>query len=196
MAVTNDQLNQAIQDLNAQVANFSNKMATWATGVAGGGPNNDGTYPLPTGLLTSVQVKCPAQLAADSQKIVTANNGGITLGITPGYTAEGNSNYTFKASDSGKVFAMLSANNAANNTISLWLADNLPAGWNVIVIQIGNSPLRFRKVGDTTAVSSTLRNRQTFFTTAGLGSMGVAFCETTNSQGVNATFTIAGDLKA
>jgi hypothetical protein len=196
MAISNDQLVEQIQKLNDLVATFGDRMGAWANGVAGGGPNGNGTYPLPISLGATIAVKCPAQLAADSQKIVMANNGGITLGITPGYTAEGNSNYTFKASDSGKVFSLLSANNAANNTISLWLPDNLPAGWTVIVIQIGNSPLRFRKVGDTTSVSATLRNRQTFFTTAGLGSMGVAFCETVNSQGLNAIFSIAGDLKA
>lgn len=196
MAISNDDLNAELQKVKAIIENFGTKLGAWAGGSVGGGPANDGKYPLPISLGATVLVPCPAQQAADSQKITVANNGGITLGITPGFTAEGNSNYTFKASDSGKVFAMLSANNATNNTISLWLPDNLPSGWNVVVIQIGNSPLRFRKVGDTTSVSPNLRNRQSFYTTAGLGSTGVALCETTNSQGANAIYTIAGDLKA
>ncbi|MBD8699270.1 hypothetical protein IFT54_05500 [Sphingomonas sp. CFBP 13714] len=196
MAISADDLNIVLQQVKDLMVDFTAKMLAWTSGVAGGGPNSDGKYPLPTGFGTYTNTACPAQLAMDSQKIAVANNGTITLGMTAGYTAEGNAAYTFKPADSGKVFMMLSANNAATNTISLWLPDNLPAGWNVSVIQMGNSRLRFRKVGDTTNTNANLRNRQGFFTTAGLGSLAIAFCESLNSAGANAFYTIGGDVNA
>lgn len=196
MAVTQDDLNAAIQKLNQLIADFGTKLGAWAAGVAGGGPNSDGKYPLPTSLGTYTLVACPAQQAVDSQKMTVANGGTIQVGQTAGYNTEGNYQYTFKASDTGKVFIMLS-NAGGSNDILLLLPDNLPAGWNVAVIQYSDNRLRFRKANDlTNTTNSNLRNRQNFYATAGKGSLAVAVCESINSAKANNFFTIAGDVAA
>lgn len=192
MTITQDDLIVQIQKLNDLIKDFGSKFYEWSAGVIGGGPNKDGKYPFPVALGVYNLMPCVAQMAADAQKLVTANGGLISIGYTTGYKDEGNSTYTFKASDSGKLFILISNNPAASNTIRLALPANLPAGWNVAVIQYGDNRLRFARADDSTSAptNSYLRNRQNFFTTAGKGSLAVAVCDS------NGYFTIGGDVAA
>ncbi|WP_242148940.1 hypothetical protein [Sphingomonas sp. BAUL-RG-20F-R05-02] len=194
--ITMDDLAVAIQNLQKLIDNFGDMITDWCNGVAGGGPNGDGTYPLPTSLGSCRLAKCVDQLAADSQKMIVANGGTIQVGQTPGYNTEGNFQYTFKPSDSGKLFIMLS-NAGGSNDILLLLPDNLPAGWNVAVIQYADNRLRFRKANDlTNTTNSNLRNGQNAFATANKGALAVAVCESINSAKANNFFSIAGAVAA
>jgi hypothetical protein len=195
MSVTQDELNAELQRVTALISNFGTMLGAWTAGVAGGGPAGDGKYPLPTGLGTTVAVSCPAQIAVDSTKLVLAGpNGGIQLGVTPGFTASGSS-YTFKESDGGKIFMLLG--NTATTAMTVFLPDNLPPGWAVLIVQLGDGRITARKVGDTNPVTnSNLRNRQGFFTTAGKGSPMTIICDTRSSSNNNAVYTVAGDLAA
>lgn len=195
MAVTQDQLNEQIQKMNNLMVDFGAKIGAWTEGVAGGGPNSDGKYPLPNGFGTYKLVDCPAQVAANANKLQIAGpNGGIQLGVTAGYTSSGNS-YTFKESDNGKVFFMLGSTNTT--AVNVLLPDNLSPGWSVMVVQIGDGRITARKVNDVNpTTNSNLRNRQGFYTTAAKGSAMVIICETRNSANANTFYTIAGDVAA
>ncbi|WP_267388664.1 hypothetical protein [Sphingomonas sp. GC_Shp_3] len=170
--VTNDQLSASIAALKATLDTFTSLVPAWCDGVAGGGPNSDGRYPFPNSLGGTSLVKCVAQLAADSQKVTIATGKIISIGFSPGFNSEGNSQYTFKASDNGGVFYLLSNNNAANNTIKLIVPTSLPVGWAVLIVQAGLSPLRVYRSDDTSpSTNAGVDNRQGFYTTAGKGSM-------------------------
>jgi hypothetical protein len=191
MTISNDDLNTQLMNVSKLIADFSTKLAAYASGVVGGGVNSDGKYPLPTGLGSYVSVPCPAQQAADAQALVVQTGKVISLGFSSGYTAEGNNQYTFKESDKGKLFILVSNNPAASNLIKLLLPSNLSVGWNVAVIQYGDNRLSFRRSDDPNGQSNAnLRNRQNFFTTAGKGSLAVAVCDS------NGFFTIGGDVAA
>jgi hypothetical protein len=192
---TQDELNAALQKVTTLIDDFGKKLGAWAAGVAGGGPANDGKYPLPNSLGATVAVACPAQMAADSQKILMAGAGTIIIGQTAGYTGEGNNQYTLKAADAGKVFVLIS-NAGGSGDIRLLLPDNLPRGWSVVVVQAGNNRLRFRKVNDPDSTNSQLRNRQGFYATAANGSLAVAFVDSITSGNNNNVITIAGDVAA
>lgn len=195
MAVTQDQLNEQIQKMNNLMVDFGAKIGAWTEGVAGGGPNSDGKYPLPNGFGTYKLVDCPAQVAADANKLQIAGpNGGIQLGVTAGYTSSGNS-YTFKESDNGKVFFM--TGNTNTTAITVLLPDNLSPGWSVMVVQIGDGRITARKSNDTTNTNSNLRNRvANAYTTVAKGSAMVIICESRNSANANTFYTIAGDVAA
>lgn len=196
MSVTEDQLAAELQKVTKLIADFGSKLGAWVTGVAGGGPANDGSYPLPTGLGTTIPVPCPAQIAVNANKLVLAgpSTGAIQLGLTPGFTGSSNS-YTFKEADNGKIFIILGGTNTT--AVTMFLPDNLSPGWAVIVIQYGDGRITARKVGDTNpTTNSNLRNRQGFYTTAGKGSAMTIICESRNSANANTFFTIAGDVAA
>jgi len=61
--------------LSGDVSNMA-KVLAWAVGTVDGGPNGDGTYPLPSGG-TTVNVKCPAQIINDA-----GSGGGGTSEVT------------------------------------------------------------------------------------------------------------------
>lgn len=194
MSVTQDELNVVLQDVKTRMDDFGAKLAAWTVGVVGGGPNNDGMYPLPTGLLTYSMAKCPAQIAADANKLQIAGpGGGIQLGVTPGYTSSGNS-YTFKEADNGKVFFMLG--NTNTTAVTVLLPDNLTPGWSVMVVQIGDGRITVRKANDVNpTTNSNLRTRSAnAYTTVAKGSPMVIICETRNSANANNFYTITGDV--
>lgn len=191
MAISTDDLNVVLQQVKDLIVDFTAKTYAWSSGVAGGGPNADGKYPLPTGLGSYTLIACPSQQAADSQKIQMAGAGTISVGATAGFTAEGNNQYTFKASDAGKVFVMVS-NAAGTADIRLLLPDNLPRGWSVVVVQAGNNRLRFRKVNDPDSTNSQLRGGKGY-ATATNGALAVAFVDSITSGNNNNIITIGGD---
>jgi hypothetical protein len=195
MAITDDQLNEQIQKMNTLMLDFGAKIGAWTEGVAGGGPNSDGKYPLPNGFGTYRLVACPAQVAADANKLQLAGpNGGIQLGFTAGFTSSGNS-YAFKESDNGKVFFM--TGNTNTTAITVLLPDNLPAGWSVMVVQIGDGRITARKANDSTNSNTNLRSRTANgFTTVNKGSVMVIICESRNSANANNFYTITGDVAA
>lgn len=195
MAITDDQLNEQIQKMNTLMVDFGAKIGAWTEGVAGGGPNSDGKYPLPNGFGTYKLVSCPAQIAADANKLQIAGpGGGIQLGVTAGYTSSGNS-YTFKESDNGKVFFMLG--NTNTTAVTVLLPDNLTPGWSVMVVQIGDGRITAKKANDTSNTNSNLRSRSAnAFTTVAKGSPMVIICETRNSANANNFYTITGDVAA
>lgn len=62
----------------------STEFRSWASGLADGGPNSDGRYPLSDGAGNSYLVKCPAAIAADAASNITASSiTSQTLETTP-----------------------------------------------------------------------------------------------------------------
>lgn len=194
MPISNDDLNVVLQNVSALISDFTTKLNAWASGVAGGGPNSDGKYPLPTSLGSYILTPCPAQTASDAQKLVLAGPGtGIQMGVTAGFTGTGNT-YTFKLSDNGKIFNI--GGSTSTSTVTMLLPDNAPAGWAVAIIQLSDGKITVRKANDPTGTNSNLRNRQNFFSTAGKGSMMTVVCDQTNSSTTNSFYTVAGDVQA
>ena len=106
-------------------------------------PDLSGTYlPIDGGTMTG-------NLNADG----TANLAGFNAAFTVNTTTT----YTLAASDNGKVVAL---NNASS--ITLYVPDNLPVGFNCLIMQTGVGKITFTGSG-----STTLCNRYSFTRTSG-----------------------------
>jgi len=106
-------------------------------------PDLSGTYlPIDGGTMTG-------NLNADG----TANLSGFNAAFTVNTT----STYTLAASDNGKVVGLYNA-----SAITLYIPDDLPVGFNCLIMQTGVGKITFTATG-----STTLKNRYNFTSTSG-----------------------------
>lgn len=178
MAISNDDLNVQLQQTSALIADFGLKFAAYTNGVVGGGPNNDGNYPLPTSLGAYVMAKCPAQLAADALQPKFRN-----VKMTSG------SAFTLDPTTDKSAIIALEAPNPATG-VGVNLPPKVPAGWTATIIQNSTGRHFFNLNG-----GSSMYNRQNFTKTAGQGSPMTALCTGQKSDGSSVWF-LFGDMGA
>jgi hypothetical protein len=70
MSITNAQLAEALNDLIVYLNDREVMFEQWITGAAGGGPNDDGRYPLKSRLGATWLAKSPLQLQADYEAAI------------------------------------------------------------------------------------------------------------------------------
>jgi hypothetical protein len=148
------------------------QLRTWLAGVAAGGPNANGTYPLTDASGFVRQVSCPDQIRADSAKFL----GGTKAGVGP---------FTMLASESGRFWAI--GNGSATVNVSVRLPD---AGlWTQFMFQqSGSGRLIF-----SSATGGSVVNRQGFTRSAGQTAIVVAICTSLDANG-HSIWTLGGDM--
>lgn len=82
MALTNAQLAQQIADLVEFFNGRESEFQAWLAGVAGGGPNSDGKYPLSDWAGNTRMTTSPAQLEEDVTSLVTGAAGSAAAAET------------------------------------------------------------------------------------------------------------------
>lgn len=102
--ITTATLAQKISDLVDAWRTFMGQLQTWLAGTVGGGPSNNGVYPLTDNLGNTFNVKCPAQLQADVNATITGSAASAT-----------NSANSATAAAASATAAAGSATNAANS---------------------------------------------------------------------------------
>lgn len=181
MTTNDDVAAQLLEFLERQDA-FTAMLAAWSSGIAGGGPNGDGRYPLPTGAGTTTLVPCPAQSAFDAsllrfERIALTSGSTIILG----------------PEHSGKTLLLAGVTGTSN--ISVQLPGNVPPGWSCLLIQQGSGGPRVTvTIGTTTSgESGFLRSRGNVFRLADQYAVASVIC-TERTSSFRSTMVLAGDI--
>jgi hypothetical protein len=166
--VSNDELAALIIQFKPLIQGFGASIKAWAEGVAGGGPNNDGRYPLQTDFGVTVLSKCPAQMAADALQTRTLN-----VKMTTG------SSFALDLAAHASAFITLEGP-APSSAITVNLPPKAPQGWTTTIMQNGTGKMTFGLNG-----GNGFYNRQGYTRTAGQGAPMTALCKSVTSQGLS-----------
>lgn len=181
--MTNDEVTEQLLAFLDQQRIFTSLMANWTNGVVGGGPKEDGKYPLPTGPGITALVSCPAQIAYDAsisrvERIALASGQGNTIILGPQHN--------------GKILSVLGVTFTTNITVQI--PGGEPAGWACTIVQEGTGGPRVTlTIGNNAAGEpGFLKSRGSVFRLADEGAVVSVLC--TRRASNRSYMWAAGDL--
>ncbi|MEZ0495393.1 hypothetical protein [Sphingomonas sp. IW22] len=124
MSIENDDVAAQLLGFLERMYAFVAMLAAWATGAAGGGPNGDGRYPLPTGPGTTTLVPSPLQSRYDMSSLDV-----VRIALTSGSTI------VLGPEHNGKT--IVCAGVSATSNINVQVPGNVAPNWCVLLIQEG-----------------------------------------------------------
>lgn len=183
--MTEDELAAQILAFLERQDRFSNFLAQWTGGVAGGGPNGDGKYPLPISATQTQLVACPAQIQVDSSRSRVSRK---TLA-----SGQGNTIFLTEA-DNGLIISVLGQ--TSTTSINVQVPADVPAGWSCIIIQeaTGGPRVTINMGTNSAGTTGTLKSRGSVFRLADEGAVASLVCTRREGSPGRSTVILAGDL--